>query len=379
MSQTFHTLYETNKMLDDVARHNDNYASLRSSFSGTSFPTSPTVGQTCWRTDRGLPTASGYTGKLYKFCGDLTVGDNGWVTDVDTSEVTSEVINSRGSKGSLDQRLDISLNEDGTLKATADAYSSEWVKAAVTFTYVSSTSFKTSGNTSDIFVATRRVKVNLSTSYAFSEVVSSIYESGTDTTTVTIADTIVDSSLVDVGHSIISPYANNGSLSYYTRDEIDGQRPSVVLRVKALEDLVKGDLVQVTSYSDVPEVNKYTSNVIIGVAAGAITNGNYGNIVTRGLATGIDLSSFNVGDTMYSDGVGGFTNIKPNAAYQVIGYVLNNVVDGSMLVVPSDINYDYLSADKAQEINTTTTYKDSVTGKLYKLYIENTKLLIEEL
>jgi hypothetical protein len=291
MSQAFHTLFETNKMLDDVARHNDNYSSLRSSFSGTSFPPSPTVGQICWRTDKGLSTASGTTGKLYKFCGDTSIGDVGWVTDVETSEVTSEVINSRGSKGSLDQRLDISLNEDGTLRATAAAYSSEWILASVTFSYVDASTFTTTGNTSDIFTPTRRVKVNLDTSYSVTEVVSSTYTSGTDTTSVTIKDAVLDGTLVSVEHAIIAPFDYNGAMSYYTRDEVEA-------KVSTLQD----------------NIDTNTTNIA--------TNTN-------------DIAS-NV------------TSIR-------------------------------LKADKAQDINTSTIYTDSVTGTQYKLYIANSQLLIEEL
>jgi len=219
MSQAFHVLTTTNTVYDDVARHNDNYAALKSSFSGTSFPASPMVGQECWRTDRGTTTANGTTGKKYTYTGDTSLGDGGWVDSEATGFVQDEVVRARGTKLTLDERLDVSLNEDGTLRPLANM-GSEWVLPDVTFTKVTSTSFTTSGNTSDIYLAERRVKVN-SDSVGFTEVVSSSYDGAT--TTVVLKDAIIGNSLVSVEHSIISPFkdSSGGALSYYSQDYIN--------------------------------------------------------------------------------------------------------------------------------------------------------------
>jgi len=371
MSQTFHTLFETNRMLDDVARHNDNYAALKSSFSGTSFPPSPTTGQTCWRIDKGTQTATGFTGKLYKFSGDTSLGLAGWVTDEETSSVTKEVINSRGSKLTLDQRLDISLNEDGTLKATASQYSSEWSLSAVTFTYIDSKTFKTSGNTTDIFLPTRKVKVNVTGSYSLSEVVSSSYNSTADTTTVNVKDAIVTTSLVSVNHGIISP---NGSLSYYTKEVLDERHQYITMKVKLLENVIAGDLLEVTSYGSYPEVSKYSGGNVVGICTVSSSTGDITDIITRGVVSVTVVG--NVGDEVFSDGVSSATTTRPTVAYQSLGFILGS---NSLLFSPSEVKTEFRKAEKAQDVNTGTTYKDSVTGKLYKMYIENTKLLIEEL
>ena len=215
---------------DTLSSHPDrldtNFAATRSNFSGTSFPSSPipVPGQTCWRTDRGLDVeGGGKTGRMYKYTGNVALGESGWVIEEETSLFVQEVQNSRGTKNTMDQRLDVSLNEDGTLKSSVAAYQSEWILPSLTFAYLSTTSFTTSGNTTDIYLATRRLKINLLSSVAFSEVVSSSYNSGLDTTTVNIASAVLDNTLVSVQHSIISSFrsGSGGSLSFYTQSQID--------------------------------------------------------------------------------------------------------------------------------------------------------------
>lgn len=217
MAQSFIDDFTTS---DTFGAHPDrldtNFSALRSSFSGTSFPSAPTPvnGQLCWRTDRGLDVAGGgKTGRLYRYTGNTAVGENGWVVEEETSPLAAEISNARGTKLTLDQRLDVALNEDGTLKAGGSQYSSQWITPALTFTYLSTTTFKTNGNTTDIYLQYRRLKVNLNASNFFTEVVSSVYDGGQDETTITILDATLDNTLVSVEHAIISPISGNGAVS----------------------------------------------------------------------------------------------------------------------------------------------------------------------
>lgn len=222
MGQNINILVTSNKIKEDVARHNENIATLRSQFSGTSFPSSPLTGQPCLRTDRGLDDGlGGKLGILYRFSGNIALGEDGWLNPDEVSAYTAEIETARGSKDTLDQRLDISMNEDGTLKSGVAAYQSEWILPTLTFTYLSATTFKTDGNTEDIYLATRRLKVNLGASVFKTEVVSAVYSGGPDETTVTIADASLDGTLVSVEHAIISPFADGGALSYYTQNAIN--------------------------------------------------------------------------------------------------------------------------------------------------------------
>ena len=175
---------------------------LRSAFSGVSFPTmpAPLAGQFCYRTDQN---------KLYIFM------NNAWSEVViENTGIGAEIVNARGTKINLDQRLDVALNEDGTLKASTSLNPSQWANlTGQTFAFVSATSFTVSGSQTDIYRATRRLKINHTASTVYSGVVSSSFDAGTNRTTVTILDAVINNTLISVEHSIISPLAHGGAVS----------------------------------------------------------------------------------------------------------------------------------------------------------------------
>ena len=172
---------------------------LRSAFNGTAFPTTPTPveGQLCYRTDED---------KLYVYV------NTSWVEiGIASSGLGLELINARGTKPNLDQRLDVALNEDGTLKASTTLNPSQWYLPSLTFTYVSTTSFTVNGDQTDIYKKTRRLKINLTGSAVYSEVVSATYSS--PNTTIIINDAVLNNTLVSVEHSLFLPTKDNGALS----------------------------------------------------------------------------------------------------------------------------------------------------------------------
>jgi hypothetical protein len=176
------------------------FDTLLSQFSGTAFPGSPTAGQPCYRTDRlttnGVP-------KLYLYSGNPALGESGWVEPSANSVIGEEVVNARGTKPTLDQRLDVALNEDGTLKASTTLNPSQWFLPSLTFAYISTTSFTVNGDQTDIYKKTRRLKINLTASVVYSEVVSATYSS--PNTTVQVLDAVLDNTLVSVEHSLFLP------------------------------------------------------------------------------------------------------------------------------------------------------------------------------
>ena len=181
----------------------DHIASVVSSFSGTAFPSAATAGQKCWRTDRK---------QMYVYTNDLTLGESGWVEcAILSAGLGAEIVNARGTKPTLDQRLDVALNEDGTLKAATTLNPSQWYKPSLTFMYISTSSFKVNGDQTDIYKATRRLKINLGASVVYSEVLSASYAA--NETTITTKDAVVDSTLVDVEHSLFLPRKDNGAMS----------------------------------------------------------------------------------------------------------------------------------------------------------------------
>jgi hypothetical protein len=206
-------IYDSTKPEDGVTTFADLYGiilnhfeTLRSGFSGTAFPTSPTpvAGQLCFRTDLGL---------LYAYNG------AGW-KEVGLEDISflAEIENSRGTKPTMDQRLDVFLNEDGTPKAGTSLNPSQWLEPSLTFTYVNTTTFTVDGDQRDIYKPTRRLKVNLTASVAYSEVVSATWNSGPNTTSVLILNAVLDNTLVSVEHSIILPRVDNGALSFAMLD-----------------------------------------------------------------------------------------------------------------------------------------------------------------
>lgn len=298
MGQNFNIIATSNKIREDVARHNENYATLRSNFGGAIFPTSPTTGQHCLRTDRGELIDGVKSGLLYLFMGDTNIGESGWITSDQTSPLLAEIENARGTKLSLDQRLDVTLNEDGTPKGTVTS-GNQWVLGGYAFTYTSSTVFITTGNTTDIFLTKRRVKVNLSASVAYSEVLTATYDGGQDETTITLVDTILDNTLVSVEHALISLDPTSGSLNVYDREEVDeglatkvsktGNEiiagiktfssspivPSRVLPTKTATDTILVDGVSLTVSSPVAGTDYYFSATAIQTVKDADTIGGF--------------------------------------------------------------------------------------------------------
>ena len=199
MPQTYETVVSGTTTFGALYGKINNLAeALRSAFSGTSFPTTPTPveGQFCYRTDED---------KLYIY------RNTAWEEIPLSGTLWQEIINARGTKPSIDQRLDVAINEDGTLKAATSLNPSQWYKPSLTFTYISTTSFKVNGDQTDIYKPTRRLKINITGSTVYSEVVSASYSA--PDTTVQIYDAVLTSALIDVEHSLFLPTKDNGALS----------------------------------------------------------------------------------------------------------------------------------------------------------------------
>lgn len=180
----------------------DHLAAAISSFSGTAFPANPAAGQPCYRTDR-LTTAG--APKCYRYTGNAALGESGWVEDTEATTIGEEVIAARGTKASLDARLDVALNEDGTMKVSTTLSPSQWYDPELTPTYVSGTSFTVVGDQRDIYVARRRLKIGITGATIYAEVSSATY--GAPNTTVVIGNNsaAIDNTIATVEHSLFLP------------------------------------------------------------------------------------------------------------------------------------------------------------------------------
>ena len=189
------------------------------------------------------------------------------------SAVQTEVANARGSTGALDTRLDVALNEDGTLKAGATQNTTEWSSAAFAgLTRSSDTQFTVNGDQTTIFLVGRKVRSLSGFTYAYHEVVSSAYAT---VTTVTVSGTALPSPLNDVDFGIITPVASGQSslpvgyliktllypnFNFYAANQAVGQpfytvtAPVAAVKINRIRR-VSGDNINITSIC----ITKYDS------------------------------------------------------------------------------------------------------------------------
>lgn len=191
MSQVFRATppdATTNILQDNIDQIN-NDESLRSLFSGTSFPTSPApvIGQPCYRTDEKL---------LYIY----TAG--GWVEASQIGSIPNEVKVARGIQNSLNSRLSVSLNEDGSLKNPTTANVSEWKETGLAVTRVDGTSFEVDTDQTAIFTKYRKLKVNTESSHVIMHVTDTIYDSINDKTIVYVSE-FLPATLASVDYGLV--------------------------------------------------------------------------------------------------------------------------------------------------------------------------------
>ena len=138
MAQTFTStdvISATNVFADNQSqRTNEN--TLRSTFSGSTQPSDPVVGQ-----------------QWYDTTNSKTMQYNGtsWVP-VDTNSTTQvDVNNAKGSLTSLTNYLRVAHNDDGTLKSSPATAIDEFKDNALVITYLSPTSFTVPSDLTSIF------------------------------------------------------------------------------------------------------------------------------------------------------------------------------------------------------------------------------------
>lgn len=168
---------------------NASLETLRTQFSGTAFPGNPTAGQACFRTD--LSPA-----RLYVYDGNSWADFSSFSPSV--VALQNEVALSRGTAASLQARLGISINPDGTLKGNAPV-GNWWAVETETVERVNDTSFSVVGDKTAIYTDKRALLItqgNLSL-YGYT-LGNSTYDSGTNKTTVQVAEVTISVSLSQV-------------------------------------------------------------------------------------------------------------------------------------------------------------------------------------
>lgn len=171
-----------------------NLNTLKSAFAGDSAPSNPSQGQ-LW-----VKTNAGSIEDIKRYSGNVALGDAGWVPhsfyDAIVQAVKAELESARGSAASLDARLDVAINEDGTLKGDAPA-SGWWTEEPDPVAYASASTFEVDGDKTAIYLEGRAIKHTQTSDATGHVTVQSTYSGGSGKTTVTV-DCTVDSGLTSV-------------------------------------------------------------------------------------------------------------------------------------------------------------------------------------
>lgn len=123
-----------------------------------------------------------------------------------------------GTKTSLEARLDMGMNPDGTFKNMSGVTAGgQWINAGFEPVFVNASSCTTPGDNTDIFLQYRRVKIGLAASTTYSTVESSTYSAGTGLTTVKVEDAVFSNPINTLEFAVFTPIsANNSALSEKT-------------------------------------------------------------------------------------------------------------------------------------------------------------------
>ena len=86
-----------------------------------------------------------------------------------------------------------------------------------------------------------------------------------------------------------------------------------------------------------PRISKCDANTsatfpVVGLTQAAITNGSDGVVLVNGIFSGVDTSSYAVGNKLYVAAGGGLTNTQPTNGSGVIGVVAKAAASGIIVV-----------------------------------------------
>lgn len=179
---------------------NDFFKAIFSLNAGETAPATPLQGMP-W-----LDISAGWNDAMLKF-----YDGNNWVLANEYSPYVKDLKLSTGSKSNLWERLDVSINPDGTLKSGLAENMTEWIDSGLTPIYIADDEFEIPGDQRDIFVQNRKIKATLDSENVYFEVESSNYDSFNEVTNVILSDSVINSSISKIEHGLIKPGAT-GSL-----------------------------------------------------------------------------------------------------------------------------------------------------------------------
>lgn len=132
-----------------------------------------------------------------------------------------------GSRSSIEDRLNVSLNADGTLKGSVVATVDDWVVQAGVFTRVDDVSFSVDSDVSSLFVLGRRLQLVVDGTTVYADVLSSTYNGSI--TTVICAQNVISVAPSVVRYAPIVAGSTGAGQSVFEDISIRGNVP--VMRI----------------------------------------------------------------------------------------------------------------------------------------------------
>jgi hypothetical protein len=289
MSQNFSPLQSGVTVFGDLyGIINNNIDAIRSQWSGTSAPGSPAIGQPFYNITNNTVTI--WNGSTWQDLAEASIT---------VLTLMNEIVTARGVTDSLNDRLSVSINDDGTLKGDAPV-GTWWMTEPDAVSYSDSSTFTVSGNKTALYVPDRAVHL-YQTSDAFGYIASSTYDGGSDVTTVTLTQSVIDSGLIgveygqpplnapaslkesDIGTKILAPDGDGSGLSGFgtvaTRDvgTAPGNVPVLDAEGKLAESVlpssgVPSGLIMLSSDGSVPPGWEQVENPLGGELPGRVVS-----------------------------------------------------------------------------------------------------------
>jgi hypothetical protein len=158
---------------------------------------------------------------------------------------------------------------------------------------------------------------------------------------------MAETSIYDIPYPTLSSPVNVSGDIQALAERIDVILPTIGLPYHTLEvtnnsgvSIFKTDPVYISGYDSLtgkPEISRSNATdvatfPVVGLAQSAIGDGTDGVIVLSGVFTGVDTSSYTVGNILYTNSGGGLTTTKPTSGSGVVGVVSKSDINGVILV-----------------------------------------------
>ncbi len=212
-------------------------------------------------------------------------------------DALNEIDDASGTRASVNDRLDVSLNADGTLKVSVASAINQWVDdtGISALARVSDTSITINGDQTGVYTSGRRVRLTVNGAFVYASVLESTYSGGL--TTLELGD------VVDANGGIVAISANPAIISYSMMSVgLTGNMPSnlAALKMRDFSPILRLKDVDGSEFglrSDAGQLdfveNIGTEDVPVWIARGSVSS------------TGIELANYSLSINKIATGTAG--------------------------------------------------------------------------